>query len=79
MKKELKMLIASAKFVQAIEKLIEIGKPFDEKKAATIRKWEENELYLTKETLNQMRFDLYGADGRSGLVMDLINHIDTIE
>lgn len=59
MKKELKALIAQAKFVQAIEELIEIGKPFDEKKAEIVRKWEENELYLTKETLNQMRLD-YG-------------------
>lgn len=78
MKKELKALIAEAQFVQAIEKLIEIGKPFDEKKAATITKWEQNTEVLSSEKYKEQQTDLYGADGISGLVMDLIKHIDTI-
>lgn len=77
MKKELKALIAEGQFVQAIEKLIEIGKPFDEGKAATITKWEQNTEVLSPEKYKEQQTDLFGVDGVSGYVRDLLIHIDT--
>ena len=79
MKKELNALAAIAEYSQILDKLIEIGNPFDERKAAIIRKHTDNEEYLEGEAYQKQQTDLFGVDGRSGYVRDLIKHIDTIE
>lgn len=82
--KEIKSLIANGKFRAALIELDKINHSFS--KSTVILKWEdirdkaeENHTMLTTEQCEEMTKDLYGSDGKSGVMKELMIHINSIK
>jgi len=82
-KQQIKSLVANGKFRAALTELDKINHSFS--KSNVILKWEDirdkaetSKTILSTEQCEEMQNDLFGSDGKSGVMKELITYINSL-